>query len=96
MRVLYLRAAERDDPAEEGADGARYAELTAVVADGGSHRRQQAAVGGARLRLHRLDEAVRHGAGGGGPGERLHAESHAQGRRRRLRRGASSICLHSE
>jgi hypothetical protein len=47
---------------------------------------RMAAVGGARLRLHRLDEAVRHGAGGGGPGERLHAESHAQGRRRcRLR-----------
>lgn len=47
--VLYLRAAECDDPAEEGADGARYAELPAVVADGGPHRRQQAAVGGARF-----------------------------------------------
>ena len=67
----YLRAAEGDDPAEEGADGAGDAELAAVVADGGPHRREQAAVGGARLRLHRLDEAVRHGARRGGARERL-------------------------
>lgn len=66
----YLCAAEGDDPVEEGADRPRDAGLTAVVADRGPHRAEQATVGGARLRLHRLDEAVRHGAGGGGARER--------------------------
>ena len=69
--MAYLCVAEGDDPAEKGADGPRDAGVTAVVADGGPHRAEQATVGGARLRLHRLDEAVRHGAGGGGAQERL-------------------------
>jgi hypothetical protein len=88
-REVYLRAAEGDDPAEEGADGTGDAELAAVVADGGPHRREQAAVGGARLRLHCLDEAVRHGAGRGGARERLHSPR----TERRLSRQGNSVAV---
>ena len=58
----HLHAAEVGDLADWGADGALQVAAPAAVGHDGLHGGEQAAVGDpARLALHRLDEAVRHG-----------------------------------
>lgn len=58
----HLHAAGRDHPADEGAEPAGEAAAPLAVADPRPHRAQQPPVRRPRLRLHGLDEAVRHGA----------------------------------
>jgi hypothetical protein len=57
-----LHAAGRDHPADEGAKPAGEAAAPLAVTDPRPHRAQQPPVRRPRLGLHRLDEAVRHGA----------------------------------
>jgi len=62
MDGAHLHAAGRDHPADEGAEPSGEAAAPLPVADPRPHRAQQPPVRRPRLRLHRLDEAVRHGA----------------------------------
>ena len=62
MDGAHLHGAGRDHPADEGAEPSGEATAPLPVADPRPYRAQQPPVRRPRLRLHRLDEAVRHGA----------------------------------